>query len=589
MDKHIPDGLKKFSKNKSFNSLDKIFPGEGFSTLRAELKERGIGEFFNEKTNQKVKISADFDPNGKVVAMAAAIPREPTKSEDWLTRNVPDFFLTANPNLTDYAARRVRLMLYHRIADKEGIINNAIRKTSALVAQKGEFDVREVRQGKRPKKAVVEELRQILNFWADSVNSNEYNSVVTGSRGVAQVIRRGAKQAMIEGDVFLRTGWKKVKVPTLDDKEVHLPMILQAIPSYEVFVPYELAGTAGYDIFYWKPSPEVLNALLHPIDPAVKTLIDNTIKPKLFKQLKETGRVLLDPALLMHIKHGGIDTQTFGKSIIESAMADLAYSRSLKALDFVTIDSLINRMLVIKIGDPNEKSDYHNLAVAQQRVNVFRRLVSADLGPNMTIVWAGHDVDKLDMGAHDALLDTETRHELAKKGIKDSLGVPDSMLTGSIEGSARGAGWLGFIALSTVVEELKDEFAQNLTQLGLKIAKENGFEQVDLKWVFNSSLIADQESNAKIMLQAYDRGLLSRRTILSELDKDYSTERLNKEDEKEAKDDVLFKAPEIPKGGPGGNQGTSPSSKPGRPSRKGNPKSVGPERKTKDKPAKKDN
>jgi hypothetical protein len=197
-------------------------------------------------------------------------------------------------------------------------------------------------------------------------------------------------------------------------------------------------------------------------------------------------------------------------------------------------------------------------------------------------------VDKIDMGAHDTLLDTQSRHELAKKGIKDSLGVPDSILTGSIEGSARGAGWLGFIALSTVVEELKDEFAQNLTQLALKVAEENGYDQVDLKWRFNGSLIPDKEANAKIILQAYDRGLISRHTILAELGQDYSTERLNKGDEKETKDDELFKAPEIPKGGPGGNQGTNPASAPGRPPRKGNPKSLGPERQVKDKPVQKD-
>ena len=576
----VQEGMIKVSNSKVPIKLDELFPGANLDSIRETIRSGGVVQI------KDAKVAVDLDGDGNVMAVAAAVPRQPVKSEEWLLNNVPDFFRSYNSNPIDYALRRQRIGLFHQVADREGIINNAVKKSAAIVAAEGSFKVREVRQGKRPKRAVVEELRQLLLYWTENVNSSDFTSTVTGSRGVKQFIRRGGRQAMIEGDLFARHLWRKEKVTILNGRAFQLPMEIQTIPSADVYIPYEMSGQ-GFDVFYWRPSSQMYQAIINPRDPRVREQISKVITPKVLNELKKTGMVLLDPSLLLHVKNGGLDNQTFGKSVVEPVMTDLAYARSLKALDFVTIDSLINRILVIKIGDPNKDSDYHNLAIAQQRVNAFRKLLNSDLGPNMAIVWAGHDVEKLDMGAHDALLDTDSRHELAKRSLKDGLGVPDAVLTGSVEGSARGAGWFGVVALATVIEELHDEFSQVLTQIGVRIAQENGYENVDLAWEFNKSLLADKEANSKIMIQAYDRGLLSRRTLVEELGKDFDSERLRKSDEKDAGDDKLFEAPIIPKGPPTGTQGPTPNP-PGREPNKGNPKKIGPERQTKNKPTKKD-
>lgn len=574
----LPQGLVAFSKDpKKFNDLERILPGGEYAGLRESLKANGVG------TYRDTKISMDFGQDGRVVAMAAAVPRSPTRSEDYLFDSVPDFTTFGLYNYMDWNARRERILLYHQIENREGIINNAVKKTASLVAQDGNFKVRAVRQGKRPSARVVEDLNQLLLHWQENINSDDLNAIVTGSRGIKQVIRRGSRQAMVEGDLFMRQVWSKAKVPTMDNRVFKLPMIFQAMPSQDIYVPPEVWNT-GLEVFYWRPIGTALQAILAPRDENVKRLVEKTVSPQVRDELARRGMVFLDPALLIHIKHGGIDTDVFGRSIIEPAMTDLAYSRSLKALDFVTIDSLVNRMLIIKIGDANEKSDYHNLAVAQQRVNTFRKLLTSDVGPNMVIVWAGHDVDKVDIGAHNELLDTTSRHEMARDGVKLALGVPDSILMGTIEGGGRGTGWLGFIALSTVAEELREEFGQVLTEMGRRIAVENNFDEVDLIWEFTKDLLADKEANAKIMLQAYDRGLLSIRSTVEELGKDFDAERGRIEDEDDLGDRDLFEPPLLPKGGPGGMQGTSPGSAPGRPKSSGNPNRIGPDRKTTDKP-----
>lgn len=503
-----------------------------------------------------------------VMAIAAAVSRTPSNSEDWLKENVPDFE-TVSGNVNDFGTRQQRLQLFHKISRSEGLVNNAIKKTASLVAQDGSFKIRFVKQGKRPTKVVADELLKILSFWQENVNSADLQATITGSRGIRQIVRRGARQSLIEGDLFLRQSWDKTDIPILG-KTYSLPMLLQAMPSQDIYIPKELG--AGVELIYWKPSRSVITSL-NSADPNIRKVMQKALSPKVISELKKKGMYLLDPALITHVKHAGTDTDIFGQSMIEPAMTDLSYSRSLKMLDFVTISSLINRMLIIKIGDPNKESDYHNLAVAQQRVNVFRRLITGDVGPNMMIVWAGHDIEKLDVGAHDAILQTDGRHNIARDGLKASLGVPDSVLMGSVEGGAKGAGWLGFIALSTVAEELREEFSQIITQLGNRIAIENNFDQVDLVWEFNKSLLADKEANSKVMIQAYDRGLISRRTTLEELDKDFDAEKIRKQDEDEAGDEELFHPPPPAqlKGGPGGNQGSAPASRPGRPAKKGNP------------------
>lgn len=575
-EKKVPAGFVKFAKDKRFNKLDQIFPGTDFSSMRSDLKSRGITRY-----NDAI-ISADFDAKGNVMAMAAAVPRKPVKSEDYLLRSVPDFDSFAIVSNTDFSQRRLRIGLYRQVADREGIVNNAIKKTASLISQDGSFKIRSARQGKRPQKAVNEDLLKLLTYWQENVNASDLrNASITGARGIKQIIRRASRQAMIEGDSFMRQVWDEVSIPTLSNKTFSLPALMQALPSDDIFVPQDIG--VGMEVFYWKPSSAVISAL-NSSDPNIKKAMQENITPSVRNQLKQKGMVLLDPALLIHIKHGGVDTEIFGKSMIEPTMTDLAYARSLKMLDFVTIDSLVNRMLVIKIGDPNEKSDYHNLAVAQQRVSAFRRLMTSDVGPNMMIVWAGHDIDKVDIGAHDTLLDTTQRHELARDGTKLSLGVPDSMLIGSIAGGGKGVGWAGFIALSAVAEELTEEWAQILTQLGRRIAQENGYEDVDLVFEFNRALLADREANAKVMIQAYDRGTISRQTLLEELDKDYYAERERRQQEKNAGDDKLFVPPPLPKGGPGGNQGTAPAAQPGKAPSKGNPNKIGTERPIKDKP-----
>ena len=440
----LPEEIKSYSKDlakKNYKTLDEIFVGTAHSSLKNQLKEKGIA-----KLDEGMTLSASLDTEGKVLAMAAAVSRTPTESIMYLRDYVPDLKTTAAGGMS----RRQKIKLYQQIAKREGIVNNAIKKKAALISQDGDFSVRAARQGKRPRGSVADDLLTLLTFWIENVNASPENNAITGSRGIKQVIRRGSRQAIIDGDLFLQEVWSKVKVPTLGGKAFSLPILLQTLPAADV----EIAeGLIGQELFYWVP--ENINDILNPRDPNVKKLLDKTLPKELKSQLQKDRKALLDASLLIHIKHAGLESDSYGQSDVEACLTDIAYSRALKSLDFVTIDSLINRILVIKIGDENPDSEFHNLAIANARVNVFRQLVS-EVGPNMLILWAGHDVSTVDVGAHNTLLDTEERHKLANMAIKTDTSVPDPLLTGSAEGG-NAVAWAGFISLAGVVAELQEE------------------------------------------------------------------------------------------------------------------------------------
>lgn len=547
------------------NDLDKLLPGVRYSSIRDSLRSTGVA-----RLDKEFYLAADFDTDGKVLSMAAAVSRTPKTAYKYL-KEVPDFKETVSD-------RRTRIDLYHTISEREGTINNAIKKAAAMISQHGKYKVRDARQGKRPKSKVLSDLLILLTYFSENVNSSPDEGVVTGSRGMEQVVRRGGRQAMIEGDLFLRQVWRDTTIPQLANKKYSLPILLQAIPSANIEEVSEVFAL-GLEAFYWVPPREKISEITNPTTPEAKTLVSKIFSPKILQQLRKNGKALLEPSLLIHIKHGGTDASIFGESMVEPAMGDLAYSRALRSLDFVTIESLINRLTVIKIGDPNKESDYHNIANAQARVNTFRNLLG-QLGPNMMIVWAGHDIEAVDIGAHNKLLDSTPRIQLTTDAMKTALGVPEPVLTGSAPGG-KGVAWAGLLSLGAVVEELQEEFEQALTQLGKRIAMENGFEDADVVWEFENAVSIDKESNAKIMLQGYQFGLIGKQSALEALGKDYEAERLRRANEEERGDSEIFTPPPVQSGGPQGQQGTSIEEEPGR---TGNdPNKLGPDRDLEDK------
>lgn len=564
----LPEGLQKYIKRADAARRDGRAPeGTSFSEMfgadadriRNAMMKDGVATYKGEG-GQDFVMAADIRGD-KVFNVAAAIPRTAGRAENFL-QSVRDY---SDSNLS----RADRVRLFHQIARSEGLISNSINKQSALIASDGDFKVRRVKgvRGKGGDK-MAEEFRTLLAWWKENLNARALDAVMTGARGVKSFILQGTRLALIEGSLVGRTIWRKVKVPVLGGQSFNLPMNIQMFSTAHIHIPEEIIGT-GVELLYWKPPEEFVRKLTDSKDPNVKAVIQKLIEPKVLNELKNKKQYLLDPSLLIHIKHRGMGIEGFGQSLIEPAMSDIAMKRALQALDVTTIENLINRLVIVKVGSDNPESDYHNLEVANARLQLLQRMFQR-VGPSATILWAGPDLDVIEVSAHQALANTEKRHDQADQRIVNAIGTPWALLTGQApDGKSSGAA--GTLGAGAQMIEVQDQFGNTLTTMAERIAAANKYEEVDCGWEFHDDLLSDKEVAANISLKFFQAGLYSTRTALEEVGQNYEAEEMRQhEDVKLGYKDEPFGPPKAalttnPAGSDGGGGGD------GRPTNKERP------------------
>jgi len=507
------------------------------------------------------------------VVAVAAVARDPGLTQDYID------------SIQDYApaAGRSKSQLVQQmwmIYKNEGIVNNAINKIAAILSAGGHATVRNAKIGKARK--AKESLQAMLDEWVINVNNSPLDGVVTGSRGLKSLTQQAVRQALVEGDWFGRTVWSNHQVGSYGSFD--LPMTIQSITSAQIEPVKEFTGT-GAELFYWVPPSNIINQIQKTTNKDIQDQVKKFIQDKdLLNQLKKNKKAFLDPALLLHLKHRGIDAEPFGESFIQPALNGLAFKRAVEALDFVSMQSLINRLTIVQVGAGGKDSQYSAPTVSAQRAALMQQFFN-DPGPNMTIIWQGDDVKIQDVGAHSQLVATDTRHNIATGKVKDALGVPDALLSGST-GDGKAAGWAATIGAAAELEELQNGFATAYTTICERIAVENGYEDVELVFQFDNSLMADKTEEWNQARQDYLAGLISVRTYLGIRGRDAEAEYNQMCDEKGlTPGTALWKdAFQAPQGLPGqGVDGAPPGQGGGNTSPQGKPEGTEDKKKPKEK------
>jgi hypothetical protein len=437
-----------------------------------------------------------------------------------------------------------------------------VHNSAALVATKGSFKVRRVKgkQGQSKDKR-AQEFHALLRYWSENVNANGKEAVKTGDRGITQWVGSGVRQSLIEGDHISRKVWTTVDVPHLG--KMDLPMNLQSFSAAHIEIPEGLEGLP-VELMYWVPPQKLIDLMEDPKDKNVKEYLDKLIGKDVIAELKKNKKYLLTPQLLLHIKHRSLGFRNFGSSMIAPAMADVRYKRALDALELVTIENLINRLVIVKVGSDDPKSVYHQQAVSASRLNLLQRMFRR-IGPSATILWAGPDIDVVEVGAHNSILDLDGRYSIAERRIRSSLGVPAALLTG--EGTdGKAAGWAAALGLAAQLGELQESYRQALRGIAEEIAEENGFEDVDVTFEFHNDLLMDKQAAAEIIMKAFGNSLITIQTALEALGFSFEAEEVRMLEEVEnGYRDEAFGPPKhratINPNGDGGEDGGRPTKK----------------------------
>jgi hypothetical protein len=482
--------------------LSALYPADDQGSIRSALVSTGSYDYPDGKTRVKATLQRNGD-DYDVVALAA-ISRDPGLSQD-LIDSIQDF----TPGADRPQAEKVKQ--FYQIYKTEGAISNAIRKVSTILGAGGRWEVRKAKKGRYTK--AKEELQIILDWVVRNVNGSPLDGVVTAQRGMQAIIHQGSRMMQIEGSWVARQVWSKVNVG--DIGKFSVPVNLISVSTAQLEPVQELLNT-GIQAFYWKPESSLLQQILNPTKKEVKDYIKRYVPKEYLPMLKRDQKVLLDPALLIHIKNRGLDTQAFGTSFIEPALQAIAFKRSIEALDQVIINSLINRLTIVQVGSSDPNSPYSEPTVAAQRTALMTSLLQ-DPAPNSLIVWNGDDVKIADVGAYQQVLELDGRHKVAHQKLRETIGVPLALLTGeSGDSGSRAAGWAASMGIAAEVDESRNSIGVALEQLGERIAFENGYKpgEIEIAWVWNNSLLQDLNTEYTNLRNDYQAGAISIRTYL---------------------------------------------------------------------------
>lgn len=492
--------------------LDDLFAGDRHAALRQEIL--ATGRYRPQGSSKELRVQTREMEDGRYEVMAlAAVSRDPGKTSDYLS-TIADFSnLGVKPtvNLTN------KVKQYREIYKNEGIINNAVNKIAALVGVGGRYKVRRARKGKVRKP--VENLQAMLDYFVTNVNNSALDGVVTSERGMKSVVHNGVRHALVEGDWIARQQWTKVTIS--DIGSVSMPMTLQTISLVNLEPVMELSGLG--ELWYWRPDSQLMQLLtggskIKEINDVVKKLVDNKTRDA----LKKDQKVLLTPALLLHVKHRGFATDPVGESLIEPAKLGIRFGRALTAIDLVSMENVINRLTIVQVGSADPKSPYSKADVAAARATLMQSFFE-DISPSMVIVWQGDDVKVTDVGSQQSVLDLNERYRIADQKIKTAVGIPDALLLGAM-GDGAGASWASIVGAAAQMQELANSFAAVLTQIGERIAQENGYDGVDLLWEFDASLMADYKDTRTQNRADFLAGVVSIHSLISASGRDPEAE-----------------------------------------------------------------
>lgn len=209
------------------------------------------------------------------------------------------------------------------------------------------------------------------------------------------------------------------------------------------------------------------------------------------------------------------DWELWGKPLIEPILGTLKRHNKLKLADMSALDGAISSVRLWRLG-----SLEHNVVPSSAQLTKLRNIISQNVaGGTMDFVW-GPDLDFKES--------TTTLHNFLGPEKYDStltelyagLGVPAG-LTGSSSG---GSFTNNYVGLKTLIERLK--YGRNVLikflneQLRL-VEEAMGFKR-KFKVVFDHMVLSDEAAEKKLLVELWDRDLISEETLRYAFDIDNS-------------------------------------------------------------------
>lgn len=276
---------------------------------------------------------------------------------------------------------------------------------------------------------------------------------------------------------------------------------------------------------YYLVPDEELKMIIQRREP--KTIYEKL--PKTLINLIATGQPIpLDNRNISHIKHNASDYGTYGTSMLQRLFTVLAYKTKLMTANWIVAERLILPIRVVKVGDKDRPATESDLA------DVVTQLSAVANDPNLTIV-THHAFEYEWYGATGKIHNITQELEFISKEILDGLMLNQSLLNGEMAGYTSAQ-----VGVEVLIRRL-DNWRNKLKgwvekHIFFPVAMMQGFvdeqesketgETVYLypQLIWNDLQLRDKTNKIQVLIQLFDKGIVSAQTILSELDLDYDSE-----------------------------------------------------------------
>ncbi len=255
--------------------------------------------------------------------------------------------------------------------------------------------------------------------------------------------------------------------------------------------------------------------------------------PGLVEKVLSGQPIILDPIAVTHLKCNASPYSTYGSSIVRRLYTTLAYKDKLRQAQWMVAERHILPIKIVKIGSDGRPASPQDLFDAEEQ------LAEHAIDPLVTIV-THHNFEFEWVGAAGKVLQLDNELEIINDDLQAGLQLTSAILTG--EGPTYANAQIGLEAMIRRLDTFRrmlESFIEN--KIFKPIAKFNKFTSVDArgketiiypKFQFKPIDIKDKNQFITILLQLYDKGGVSLRTVHEkmDLDPDYEIEQIRAEE-----------------------------------------------------------
>ena len=368
----------------------------------------------------------------------------------------------------------------------------------------------------------VPSMQQFYNTWWDKVSGNERSErfLNTLYRTGNVIVKKsyGGVSSYQERTWKKGTGKDEVRVEKIKTKPRQIPLKYKFINPLAVeVVADDIAQFVGTPALGLKISSSLKNALSRAqmgdkMAPQIKKMIDKIPKDVL-AAIKRGDRVLpLDSDKTSVYYYKKDDWELWADPMCYCILDDLLMLNQLKLADRSALDGAISNIRLWKLGIIGD-SPANSILPTKTAINKLRAILANNVGGGtMDLVWGPELTFEESNSQIWRWLGSE-KYQTTITSIYEGLGIPAS-LRGSSTGSTNTS---SFIGLNTLVKRLqygRDMLVQFWNDELKYIHKAMGFAGAPPEIMFDFMALADEPAERKLLIDLWDRDIISDDTIL---------------------------------------------------------------------------